>query len=434
MNGNGGDMEATPQQARRRTAGSARDIRAAHRRAVLREIYTARAPTRRDLAVRTGVSVATASNIVAELLRAGVVRESAYEDSEGGRPRARITVNARRGALVGVEVRAASVHIDVYDLALDPRTTLVVPATSWRDVADAVSTAVADAGIDAHHVLGVGIAAPASPRGMDAAAPAGPRGMDAAAPAGPRGADLAAPAWLRGPPAWLRGPPAWLRGAPLDPAVLPAPVRVSEPATAAAVAELWLGPNRRATNLVSVTLGDSAGAVIAVGGAPLQGGAGMAGGWGHTTVVHDGRLCWCGRRGCAEAYLGAPGILRSVRELTADSRLARDTPDATVHALGRAMRDGDPAAAAVIGATARHLGVGVARLVNVIDPDAVALNGWVVDALGRWLVPAAREAASGQPHRRRSCAVPIEVSPGPRNAVTVGAAAAAHIMIKASLK
>ncbi|MEH1126967.1 ROK family transcriptional regulator [Micromonospora sp. CPCC 206061] len=367
-------MEAMPHQLRRSatgTAGGLRDIRETHRLAVLREIYAARTVTRRDLAARAGVSVATASNIVAELLRAGVARETSYEDSEGGRPRGRITVNARRGALVGVEVRAASIHIDVYDLALEPRTHWIVPATARRDVERAVSAAVAHAGFDADRVIGVGVAAPATHRGVR-----------------------------------------------LDPAVLRAPVYVAEPATAAAVAELWLGPSRHAGNLVSVTLADSAGAAIVVGGAPLA----AAGGWGHTTVVLDGRLCWCGRSGCAEAYLGAPGILRTVHELAPDSRLVRDTPDATVRVLGRAMRDRDPAAAAVIGATARHLGVGVARLVNLIDPDVVTLNGWVVGVLGRWLLPAAREVVTG---RRWPSTVRIEASPVPRNAVTAGVAAAA---------
>ncbi|MCW6009724.1 ROK family transcriptional regulator, partial [Micromonospora sp. CPCC 205371] len=363
-----------PHQVRRRAAGTAsgmRNIRKAHRLAVLREIYAAGAATRRDLAARAGVSVATASNIVAELIRGGVVRETSYEDSDGGRPRGRITVDARRGALVGVEVRAASIHIDVYDVALEPRTQRIVPATSRRDLAHAVSAAVAQAGIDTGRVIGVGIAAPAGLHGV-----------------------------------WV------------DPAVLRAPVHVAEPAAAAALAELWLGPSRHATNLVSVTLADGAGATVMVGGAPLA----TTGGWGHTTVVLDGRPCWCGRHGCAEAYLGAPGILRSVRELAAGSRLARDTPDATVRELHRAMRDGDPAAAAVIEATGRYLGIGVARLVSVIDPDAVTLNGWVVGALGRWLVPAAREEVT---RRRWPSNVRIEASLVPRNAVTAGVAAAA---------
>ncbi|GLH99683.1 ROK family transcriptional regulator [Phytohabitans aurantiacus] len=361
-------------QLRPRAAGAAggmRNIRKAHRLAVLREIYAAGAATRRDLAARADVSVATASNIVAELIRAGVVRETSYEESDGGRPRGRITVDARRGALVGVEVRASSIHIDVYDLALEPRTQRIVPATSRRDLARVVSAALAQAGIDAGRLAGVGIAAPAGPHR-----------------------------------AWL------------DPAVLPAPVHVAEPATAAAVGELWLGPSRHAANLVSVTLADSAGATVLVGGAPLA----TTGGWGHTTVVLDGRPCSCGRRGCVESYLGAPGILQTVRELAPGSRLARDTPEATVRELGRAIRDGDPAAAAVIDATGRHLGIGIARLVSVIDPDAVALNGWVVGGLGRWLLPAAREELA---RRRWPSSVRIEASPVPRNAVTAGVAAAA---------
>lgn len=157
-------MGAASHQVRRRASrsSSVRDVRDAHRLAVLRELYAAGAVTRRDLAVRVGISVA---------------------------------INARRGTLVGVEVRATSVHIDVYDLSLQPRTRMVVPPTRWRDLGHAVSTALAHAGIDTDRVLGVGVAAPAA-----------------------------------------------LRGERLDPLVLQAPVYVSEPATAAAAPSCGSGP------------------------------------------------------------------------------------------------------------------------------------------------------------------------------------------------
>ena len=84
------------------------------------------------------------------------------------------------------------------------------------------------------------------------------------------------------------------------------PLVVENPLKAIATAELWLGRGRDAASMVTVNLGTGVGAGIVLEGRILRGATNSAGEWGHSLLVYDGRTCRCGRRGCVEAYVGAP--------------------------------------------------------------------------------------------------------------------------------
>lgn len=101
---------------------TSQDIRRLNRFEVLRRVYAGPgAMSRQDIATATGLSFATVANLTAELLEAGVLVEAGHEDSSGGRPRARLAVNAERGALIGVDIAETSVHAELFDLALEVR-------------------------------------------------------------------------------------------------------------------------------------------------------------------------------------------------------------------------------------------------------------------------------------------------------------------------
>src|SRR5690606_22868758 len=103
----------------------------------------------------------------------------------------------------------------------------------------------------------------------------------------------------------------------------------------------------------------------ALGGDLHRGTSDSAGEWGHTTLVWDGRPCHCGSRGCVETYVGAPGIMRTLREHDPDSPLLHpDDQTATIAALARGHAKGDATAVAVLERTAELLGAAVADLVN----------------------------------------------------------------------
>ena len=157
-------------------------------------------------------------------------------------------------------------------------------------------------------------------------------------------------------------------------------------------------------------------------GRVFRGATSSAGEWGHTTVALDGRSCRCGARGCLEAYVGARGIL-------ATYQLARDAPSDTaiderlaLEQLRVRLMAGDEAALHTVRETGRYLGVGVANLINLLNPDKIVLGGWAGLLLGEHLLPIAideaRRHALTPPFNR----VSIELCQLGTDAIALGAA------------
>jgi predicted NBD/HSP70 family sugar kinase len=148
-----------------------------------------------------------------------------------------------------------------------------------------------------------------------------------------------------------------------------------------------------------------------------------AGEWGHTTLVLGGRPCHCGNHGCVETYVGAPGIMQNLRELSPRSPLLHpEDQTATVDALARAVAAGDPVAVEVIRETARCLAAGIADLVNLLNPEVVVLSSWVAARLGEPLLREVRTAVARHALHRPLASTEIVLSPIPTDPVCLGAA------------
>lgn len=175
---------------------------------------------------------------------------------------------------------------------------------------------------------------------------------------------------------------------------LAVPVLVENDATCAAWAEARLGAARGAESSITVTVGTGIGGGIVLGGALVRGRNGMAGEFGHARVVEDGPECACGLRGCWELFCSGPALLRAAH--------ARGLDAATAEAVADAARAGDGAAVAAFEEVGRWLGVGVANLVDALDPDVVVVGGGVA-ATGELLLAPAHAALAthvvGHAHR-----------------------------------
>src|SRR5260370_5602466 len=91
---------------------------------------------------------------------------------------------------------------------------------------------------------------------------------------------------------------------------------------------MWFGGGGGARPAIVLRLGTGVGAAIFTDGVLYRGAASSAGEWGHTTIMHDGRLCRCGSRGCLEAYVGADAVLRRWAERGGrQARLGADEED-----------------------------------------------------------------------------------------------------------
>ena len=177
-------------------------------------------------------------------------------------------------------------------------------------------------------------------------------------------------------------------------------VVIENDANAAAWGEFRHGSGRQFEDAVVVTVGTGIGGGLILDGRLRRGAHGMAAEIGHITVVPDGRLCGCGRRGCWEQYASGSALVRIAREFASERRgeadLLLSLGDGSPEGIrGRhvteAARKGDPVALAAFHEVGAWLGRGLADLTAVVDPQAYIIGGGVSDA-GEMLVdPARRE-------------------------------------------
>jgi len=156
-----------------------------------------------------------------------------------------------------------------------------------------------------------------------------------------------------------------------------APVALVNDGHAFALAESRLGAGRDARDVLCVVCGTGVGGAVVLGGKLHRGVGGRAGEIGHTTVAPDGPLCGCGNRGCLELYAGSRAIARA-----ADRESFEDT--------ARAAAEGDTIAREAIRDAGRHIGVAVAGIAVVLEPERIVVGGGTVEAAGELLLDAAR--------------------------------------------
>src|SRR5712664_2016960 len=97
---------------------TARDLRRINRRTVLQAMFADGVVSRPDLSRRSGLSTGTVTNVVAELLSEGIIQESGFEASQGGRRRTVLTLNREYGYFLGGEVGETDVAVELFDITL----------------------------------------------------------------------------------------------------------------------------------------------------------------------------------------------------------------------------------------------------------------------------------------------------------------------------
>ena len=375
------------------------DLRNASRFAVLRGLYALGTPTRQELAGLTGLSFATVSTVVNELLGIGMLIEASREHSNGGRPRARLRVAPQRGVLLGVDVAETYVHVDAFDAALQRISRHEVELTDRSDPAYVTGEIVrcVQRAIVAHsrmEILGIGVSMPGQVEPTT-------------------GVSVFAPNW-----GWSDVPVQRMLTDQMAVAV-----HVDNPLKAATAAELWFGHGREVYDLVTVNLGTGVGAGIALGGELVRGVTNNAGEWGHTTLIMDGRTCRCGRRGCVEAYVGVPGQMLSFAEHfgTSHPYVGGGQRD-FVTQVRAGLEAGEDDAGWLIEHLAHHLGAALANLVNLVNPERVVLTSWTAEAFGEWLLPPTEARMLSESIAGSAAATRLVTSRLTENPVAVGMA------------
>lgn len=157
---------------------------------------------------------------------------------------------------------------------------------------------------------------------------------------------------------------------------------VGNDANVAALGEQWRGGGRGFDSVVMITLGTGVGGGIILNGKILTGSNGAAGEIGHLTVnPHETRTCGCGKKGCLEQYSSATGITRMSAEKLKESDLASELRQydhpITGLELFKAYKNGDTLAKEIAGTFSDYLGMGLAHVAAVVDPQAFVIGGGV---------------------------------------------------------
>ncbi len=361
-----------------------RDLRRSNRSLLLRHLYFHEHVSRQDLSRATGLSTASVSNVVAELIESGVVVEAGAVESEGGRPRILLEVDASRFQVIGVDVGETHVRVERFDLALNELARADIPMTPGHYEPEVVVAAIAE-----------GIAGVSDPSGAGTVAGAELLGVGIGVP----GIVQAAPASL------VHCQTIGWDAVPLEAMlreVTELPLFVDNGATTMGQAEMWFGGGREAADTVFLLLGSGVGASVLAGGTPYRGASTSAGEWGHITAEIGGRHCRCGAKGCLEAYIGAESVIARYHEAVGTPASTPGTEAADEEAALRKIletaeqQEEAPEAVAartVLDDTALRIGVGIGNLINLFNPERVIIGGWAGLLLAQGLLPQIREAA-----------------------------------------
>lgn len=177
---------------------------------------------------------------------------------------------------------------------------------------------------------------------------------------------------------------------------IPKPVYVANDATVAGFAESVAGVSAGTGSSVFVTLGTGLGGGVVIDGKPFVGAHGVGSEIGHMILVLGGVRCTCGNRGCWERYASATGMIRMGRERMAaepGGMIAREAGAAervTAKLVVDCAKKGDPGALAVFDQYIYYLTAGLVNMINVYDPEVIALGGGV-SAAGPFLLDAVRK-------------------------------------------
>ena len=332
-------------------SGSLRSLRELNRGRVVDALRDRGRASRAEIARATGLSRSTVSSIVSDLIDSGLLTEQrdalgVAHGEAGGRPPVLLSLDPSAGLAVGIDFGHTHLRVAVSDLShevlAETRRELDVDHSADQGLdaaAELVDQVLEEGKVDRNGVLGVGMGLPgpidSSTRtvGSSSILP-GWVGVDAAAEMGRR---------------------------------LRLPVHVENDANLGALAEYVWGSGRGHSDVIYIKLSSGVGAGLLLGGRLHEGAGGTAGEIGHTPAQQGTAICRCGSRGCLETVASARAIAEQLGA-------SRGEPVSTRELL-RLTAEGDPAAVRLIAEAGREIGVALAGLCNLINPDCVIIGG-----------------------------------------------------------
>lgn len=365
---------------------------------VIRERVTV---SRVELVEATGLTPATITHAIRELIDVGFVHEVGTAASSGGSPRRLLQLEPTACYTVGIQLDRFTATGVVVDLAGRIVARSSMAGAQERDprevmgfVADHVNDLLSTAAVPKTKVLGVGLAT------------YGPQDRDA-------GVLLTAQPTA----SWLEFPLAETLSESLG-----VPVLIENDATAAAIGEEGLGGSR--SSFATVYMAGGIGAGVVLGGQPYRGATSNGVELGHISIDAFGPACSCGNRGCVENIAGPTAVVLkagTIRGLAERLRLGGDTVS-DFERIARAAKAGDADALALLEESAGVLGTAIVSLVNLFDVARVVISGAAFATAGPLYRDAAQAAVDRSAFMRFAHPVVVDLSDHVSDAAAIGGA------------
>lgn len=316
--------------------------------------------SRVDIHQFTHLRPSTISAIVRQLLDSGKLIEVGPSDNPRGRKQIRLRVNDEHGFVIGLEFDAEFVTAALMDLR--PRIRKIIREESCLthgaqglidQLVSSTRRLMDETGIEAATLLGIGIGDPGVVNRQE----------------GVSVVSSTIDFWKAIPIRQILADEFGI------PAILENNTRTKT------LAERVLGAGELADDMVYVEYSRGIGAGIVMGGRLLEGHSWSAGEFGHTHVVENGPPCKCGSFGCLEAIAGASALetrISAARQAGGSSLVLAlaggDASKITAWIVLQAAGMGDKACRALVGEAGRYLGLGLANLVNLLNPSLIVLD------------------------------------------------------------
>jgi predicted NBD/HSP70 family sugar kinase len=383
------------------------------RSAILDLVRSSGTVSRTELAEMSGLTATSITRIVKSLIEDGLVIETGFGDSTGGKRRSLLELNPKAGFAVGISLDEGRLTYVVVDLGGEVVGRVVsegigktAPSLVMERIAGELDELFREREVPRSQIVGVGVAG---------------AGLDLSA--GSHRLSTTAEDWDE-----------FAVQETLE-SRLGLPVVRDNDAACAALAQYWVGRIPATQGFGTLYMANGFGLGIVSDGRVARGASSNVGEIGHMIIDIDGPDCWCGARGCLE-MLAAPRAI--VRKAMADPALAAELglsgEDSGLRhdydALARAGASGEPRCLALLQDSARHVAAAVLSIVNVLDLDRVYLTGPGFDDAGPVYAAAVQDAVSRHARTRAVHEVDVLLSDPGFDAAAVGAAALAlqHVL------
>jgi glucokinase-like ROK family protein len=328
--------------------------------------------SRSTLARKTGLNKATITSLVSELIQRNLIKEVGLKNNALGRPSMDLTLNPDAGFIIGVEIGVDFINVIGTDFSPREIVHVNVPTTLEMSVDEVLQEMIIriNQAVDECHLkvggsfLGLAVGVPGLVDYEEGTLLFAPN---------LKWRDVELKKYLS--------------------SIYPVPIIIDNEANLATFGEYYFGSAYQYPDVLYLSAGIGLGGGIIHDSELLRGVNGMAGELGHITMLPDGELCGCGNKGCWETLVSLRALYRYVQEQFATDKTSElwkktggNSNELTVEMIVSAAEKGDRIAIVALTKVGRYLGIGIASLINSLNP-AIVVFGGIMSSAWKFLEP-----------------------------------------------